>query len=184
MVEEKTRPPSCFLFVILRNLHLYSRMLQCYHCSFHKHKSHSMTVWSSPLRYLPQRLVQKPQCSCHCGAPSNNGDSTNWRTGLPRLYCALWVRACQLLSRLRLEIMGIWDTILCNAIFKEILHNSSRFSPLFWRAFLKVSLADPFNLTSLWSCSAKSWRLGFATSHGMGWYRNDNEVVFWKEWMN
>lgn len=58
------------------------------------------------------------------------------------------------------------------------------FPPLFWRAFLKVSLADPFNLTSLWSRSAKSWRLGFAPSRGTGWYWNDNEVVFWKEWMN
>lgn len=28
MVKEKTRPPPCFIFVILRNLHLYSRMLQ------------------------------------------------------------------------------------------------------------------------------------------------------------
>lgn len=99
------------------------------------------------------------------------------------LGCAS-VRACQLPSCLSLEMTGIWDTILCNAIFKEILHNSSFFPTFFWRAFLKVSLANPFNLTSLWSRSAKSWRLGFATSHGTGWYWNDNEVVFWKEWMN
>lgn len=58
------------------------------------------------------------------------------------------------------------------------------FSLFFWRAFLKVSLASPFNLTSLWSRSVKSWRLGLATSHGTGWYWNDNEVVFWKEWIN
>lgn len=59
------------------------------------------------------------------------------------------------------------------------------FFPLrFWRAILKVSLADPFNLTSLWSWSAKSWRLGFETSHGTGWYWDDNEALFSKEWMN
>lgn len=54
----------------------------------------------------------------------------------------------------------------------------------FWRAILKVSLADPFNLMSLWSWSAKSWRLGFATSRGTGWYWDDNEALFSKEWMN
>lgn len=119
-------------------------------------------------RYLLKLLTQK----CH-----------SRQTGEPVYLSCASVRVCQLLSCLSLEMTGIWDTILCNAIFKEILHNSS-FLPLFWRAFLKVSLADPFNLTSLWSRSAKSWRLGFATSHGTGWYWNDNEVVFWKEWMN
>lgn len=107
------------------------------------------------------------------------------QTGGPVYLDCASARACQLLSCLSLEMTGIWDTILCNAIFKEILHNSSFFPTFFfWSAFLKVSLADPFNLTSLWSWSAKSWRLGSATSHGTGWYWNDNEVVFWKDWMN
>lgn len=102
---------------------------------------------------------------------------------LPPLHYAS-VSAFQVLSCLRVETMGIWDTILHYAIFKEILHNSSFFFLSFWRAILKVSLADPFNLTSLWSWSAKSWRLGCVTSRGMGWYWDDNEACFSKEWMN
>lgn len=85
-------------------------------------------------RYLLKLLTQKPHSR---------------PTGEPVYLGCASVRACQLLSCLSMEMMGIWDTILCNAIFKEILHNSSFYSHFFWRAFLKVSLADSFNLTSL-----------------------------------
>lgn len=52
-----------------------------------------------------------------------------------------------------------------NAVFSEILHNSSLPLLLFWRTTLKVSQADPFNLTSLWSRSRNLDCL--ATSRGM-----------------
>lgn len=68
------------------------------------------------------------------GRPTGAGTARSqwWRRigkggkNLPPLYCAS-ASAFQLLSCLRVETMGIWDTILCDAIFKEILHNSSFF---------------------------------------------------------
>lgn len=57
-MKEKTWPPPCFLFVILRNLHLYSRMLRCDRLLS---------------RYLPQRLDQKPSVVGTAALPATMG---------------------------------------------------------------------------------------------------------------
>lgn len=73
-----------------------------------------------------------------------------------------------------------------------IIYLSPSFFFFFWQTTLKVSQADPFNLTSLWSRSRNLDCL--ATSRGMEgkgerlgeerWYRDGNEAFLSKEWMN
>lgn len=103
-------------------------------------------IISSPLLLSPKAFLledpQEPALQPHSDKGIGKGGKS-----LPPLHRAS-VSTFQVLSCLRVETMGIWDTILHYAIFKEILHNSSLFLS-FWRAILKVSLADPFNLTSL-----------------------------------
>lgn len=141
---------------------------------------------SSPVSLSPKAFLLETRRSRVCTARSDKRESKKMWWVYRR--CAS-VIAFQFMLCLSLEMVGIWDTFVCNAIFKGILHNSSFFLCFFFlfsscRAILKVSLADPFNLTSLWSQSAKSWLLGFATSRGMGGYWDDNEALFSKEWMN
>lgn len=165
-----------------------SKNLWCYQIPLSKCKSHSIFLWSStPLLISKKLFLRKPTGAHYVLLTAIRGNRKKVWVSLPPLHCVGLI-AFQSVLCLRLEIVGMWDALLCNAILKEILHNSSFFLPVFFYFFGEPSSKCHWQtlliLTSLWSWSAKSCLLGFSASHGTGWYWDDNEALFSKEWMN
>lgn len=84
-------------------------------------RSHSITLWSSPLPLSAEAFsLRKPTGADSAALAVISGNREIEGESLPPLYCAR-VSVFQLMSCLKLETVGIWDTLLCNAIFKENL---------------------------------------------------------------
>lgn len=98
-----------------------SKNLWCYPRPLSECRSHSITLWSSPLPLSAEAFsLRKPTGADSAALAVISGNREIEGESLPPLYCAR-VSVFQLMSCLRLETVGIWDTLLCNAIFKENL---------------------------------------------------------------
>lgn len=146
MCLETQEPPCVFIyFALLRKLWSSSKKLWWYPRPLSKYTSHSITVWSSPHLISQSFSLRKPTRAGTAALPVITGN----RKREERVYLCCIEPAG---AHSNCSLVWDWKRRACgtpssaNAIFKEILHNSSFFFLLsFWWAILKVSLADPFN---------------------------------------